>query len=54
MKRTTATAHQHLSETRVRATGVSQSGFYWTRLLGKEPDETNETFEMDRLRTSDH
>lgn len=32
------------SETRVRATGVSPPGFCTTRLLGKELDETNETF----------
>jgi hypothetical protein len=43
----------HMSKTRVRATGVSQSGFCWTRLSGKKPDETNETFEMDRIWVAD-
>jgi hypothetical protein len=32
-----------VSETRVRATGVSQPGFFRSRLLDGEPDEVGET-----------
>ena len=41
----------HVSETRVRATGVSQPGFIRSRLLDGEADEIGETFEMDRRET---
>jgi hypothetical protein len=39
----------HVSETRVRATGVSQPGSGWTQLLDAEADEIGGTFERDRL-----
>lgn len=39
----------HVSETRVRATGVSQPGSGWTRLLDAEADEIGGTFERDRF-----
>jgi hypothetical protein len=52
-----SSAHRHgphsphrVSETRVRATGVSQPGFFRSRLVDSEPDQHGGTFKWDRMR----